>query len=62
MMDVPQKIENALLGCIVMPNGEVLCNGRTVGWVGELGKYLYVVESGKLLAGLTIEKKQKKRV
>lgn len=62
MMNVPQEITNALLHCIVMPNGEVICNGRTIGYVGELSSSLYIVERGKLLAGLTIERKRKKAV
>lgn len=28
------------LEVLVMPNGEVICLGKTVGWIKELGKYL----------------------
>ena len=28
------------LEVVVMPNGEVLCVGKTIGWLQELGKYL----------------------
>lgn len=36
----PDTITPAKLDCIVMPNGEVLCNGTTIGWVKSLGKFL----------------------
>jgi len=38
--EVPKEITLCNLECILMPNGEVLCNGRTVGWFGELAAYL----------------------
>lgn len=43
MKENPEDITLAKLEVIVMPNGEILCKGKTVGWVkGEngLGKYL----------------------
>lgn len=36
----PKEITVAKLEVVVMPNGEVICLGKTVGWVKELGKYL----------------------
>ena len=36
----PKEITPADLDVIVMPNGEVICLGKTVGWVKELGKFL----------------------
>lgn len=33
-------MEIQLLEVLVMPNGEILCEGQTVGWVSKLGKYL----------------------
>ena len=36
----PDVISIAKLEVVVMPNGEIICNGKTVGWVSELGKYL----------------------
>lgn len=36
----PKEITPALLSVIVMPNGEVICLGKTVGWVKTLGPYL----------------------
>lgn len=33
-------IEIKNLEVLVMDNGEVLCQGKTIGWVDKLGKYL----------------------
>lgn len=40
MMGKPDRITLAALEVVVMPNGEVICNGQTLGWVSTLGKYL----------------------
>ncbi len=34
-------MEIKYLQVLVMPNGELLCEGKTVGWVDKLGKYLF---------------------
>lgn len=39
-MNVPDEITMADLDCVVMPNGEVICLGRTLGWVGDFGEHL----------------------
>ena len=39
-MNVPDEITMAGLDCIVMPNGEVICLGKTLGWVGDFGEHL----------------------
>jgi hypothetical protein len=36
----PENIMVCELECVVMPNGEVICNGKTIGWFEDLGKYL----------------------
>lgn len=36
----PTEIISAKLDVVVMPNGEILCLGGTVGWFDKLGKYL----------------------
>lgn len=36
----PGTIVVAKLEVLVMPNGEVICLGKTIGWLSELGKYL----------------------
>lgn len=39
-MEQPTEITLATLECVVMPNGEIICNGKCIGWVKDLGKYL----------------------
>ena len=39
-MTTPDTITPAHLEVIVMPNGEVLCLGKTIGWVNTLGRFL----------------------
>lgn len=41
----PKEITLALLEVVVMPNGEVICLGKTVGWVKTLGKHLHTVQA-----------------
>ena len=43
MTEQPKKITLCVLSCIVMPNGEVICNGKTIGWFKDLKPYLTVV-------------------
>lgn len=38
----PDQITLATLEVVVMPQGEIICLGKTVGWVKEFGKYLTV--------------------
>lgn len=33
-------IEVCKLEVVVMPNGEIICAGKTMGWVKDIGKYL----------------------
>lgn len=40
--EVPTEIMMCELECIVMPNGEVMCNGRTIGWFEDLKNYLKI--------------------
>lgn len=37
---LPSKIILCNLEVVVMPNGEVISNGKTIGWIKELGEYL----------------------
>jgi hypothetical protein len=37
----PAEIRFAYLQSVLMPNGEVICNGKTVGWYKDLSKYLF---------------------
>lgn len=40
MEKAPEEITVCNLEVVVMPNGEIICLGKTVGWVEELGKFL----------------------
>lgn len=48
MTKPPDDITVCDLEVIVMPNGEVICNGKTLGWVTSLGKYLRPRAAGKV--------------
>jgi hypothetical protein len=41
----PKQISAATLEVVVMPNGEVICDGKSIGYVKTLGKYLTLLES-----------------
>ena len=36
----PKNMHLIHLEAVLMPNGEVICNGMTVGWEKELRKYI----------------------
>lgn len=38
---LPEGMAVCRLEVLLMPNGEVLCLGKTVGWFDNLKKYLY---------------------
>jgi len=38
----PNEITPCTLDCVLMPNGEIICLGKTVGWFKEFSKYLIV--------------------
>jgi len=40
IIEQPEEITLCTLECIVMPSGEVLVLGKTIGWYEELRKYL----------------------
>ena len=42
----PNEIKLAKLEVLVMPNGEILCMGTTIGYVKNLGKYLTDIKNG----------------
>lgn len=49
MQENPENIMLAKIEVVIMPNGEIICLGRTVGFVeGEngLGKYLSDINPG----------------
>jgi len=36
----PKEITVCKLECLLMPSGEVICLGKTIGWFKDVGKYL----------------------
>ena len=44
-MKKPAEITVCHLEVVVMPNGEIICAGKTVGWFDKLGKYLKTCSS-----------------
>lgn len=48
MEKLPEQITACTLDVVLMPQGEVICLGKTVGWFKELGKYLSVKELKKV--------------
>ena len=40
MKNKPDKITVANLEVLVMPNGEIICKGKTVGWFDYLKEFL----------------------
>lgn len=42
MKDQPKEMTICNLEVLVMPQGEVICNGKTVGWFRDLGTFLSV--------------------
>jgi len=45
MKKPPKNITVCRLQVVVMPNGEIICDGKTIGWVKDIGKYLIVEKS-----------------
>lgn len=41
MTKPPKEITVAHLEVVVMPTGEIICHGNTVGWVKSLGRFLH---------------------
>jgi hypothetical protein len=37
----PDEITVILIEGLLMPNGEIIVSGKTVGWYDKLGKYVY---------------------
>lgn len=52
MENQPQEITPVKLDAVLMPNGEIICLGKTIGRFRELKKYLTpkVQETGELTA------------
>lgn len=55
MNEAPNEMTLAKLDVLVMPNGEILCEGTTVGWVDQLGRRLSDFKSA--MTGLPVNEK-----
>ena len=42
MKKQPEEITVCVLEVVVMPQGEIICKGRTLGWFKEFGDFLTV--------------------
>lgn len=42
MEKLPEEITVCLLECVLMPNGEVISGGATIGWFDNCKQYLTV--------------------
>jgi len=40
MKDQPKEMTLAKLEVLLMPNGELICSGKRIGWFKDLKKYL----------------------
>ncbi len=59
MTDNPRQMTLAKLEVLVMENGEILCSGKRVGFVKDLGKYLSDLKdaiTGEPIKWITITK------
>jgi len=45
MEKAPEKITLATLEVVIMPNGEIISRGKTIGWFEEYAKYLRVCQN-----------------
>jgi hypothetical protein len=40
MIDNPKEISVCYLQVLLMPNGEIICKGKTIGWFRDLREFL----------------------
>jgi hypothetical protein len=45
MHEAPEEITIANLEVLVMPNGEIICKGETLGWVTAFGEQTEIAKS-----------------
>lgn len=45
MQEAPEQITIANLEVLVMPNGEIICKGQTLGWVTAHGEQTEIAKS-----------------
>lgn len=44
MIEKPEDITPCFLKVVVMPNGEIICKGKTIGWFENLHNFLFTLE------------------
>lgn len=44
MKNQPKNITECKISCVVMPNGEVICLGKTIGWFKDIKDMLQEVK------------------
>lgn len=44
MIDKPEDITVCFLKVVLMPNGEIICKGKTIGWFDNLHEFLDTFE------------------
>ena len=49
MEQIPEEITLCKLECVLMPQGEVLCEGKTIGWFSNMQPYLKKADDSLLL-------------
>jgi hypothetical protein len=49
MKEQPKKIVVCHLEVVLMPQGEVICKGKTVGWFKDLKEHLTLVDDNEAL-------------
>lgn len=45
MKKQPDQITVCVLECVLMPQGEIICKGKTIGWFKEMKEHLTPKES-----------------
>ena len=46
MKEQPEGIVVCNLECLLMPNGEVICEGKSLGWFKNLKRWLTIKKEG----------------
>ena len=44
----PKEITVCKLECVLMPQGEIISNGKTIGWFKDLKQYLEIIPETKV--------------
>jgi len=43
----PEQMTLCKLDCVLMPNGELICHGKTIGWFRDLKEHLEAPKKGE---------------